>query len=178
MTVHLGTFGTRRPAVDLTFTWFGSTIRVGPNAGDLELLDFLAKARELDEGDEVGGMELTVEFLKKQIDERDWTLFMERAKENNQLMKDLLQVSRDIVTAVTIFPTGRPSDSSSGQPPTDAKSMDDSSLPAATRVARRAMTILSGRPDLKMAVWQSQVAAYQEAQDELAALARSQMRAA
>lgn len=178
MTVHIGALGAERGPVDLDFEWFGSTIRVGPDAGDLALLEFLAKARLLDEGDEVGGMELTIEFLRAQIHPDDWDEFYGLARKHRQQMIDMLKVAHTIVRLVTLFPTGRPSDSSSGQRPTDQNSTAASSSAAVSPVDARAMTILKGRPDLKMAVWNNVMAKAEQAREEMERLARTRARVA
>jgi len=163
---HLGELsrGPREP-VEMDFPWFRATIRVAPDAGDLSLIDFLEKAEQLDVGDEVGVMLATKEFLKAQIDERDWPQFLALAKQNRQNFQDLLQVAKDITKAVASFPTGRPSDSSDGRPHTEAKSKVGSSSPAVAQ----AMADLQGRPDLKMFIWQAELARAAAAAQEAAA---------
>jgi len=152
--------GQREP-VDMTFRWFGVTIRVAPDAGDLSLIAFLEQAETIDVGDEVGIMLATKEFLRAQVDERDWTQFFTIARQQRQQFKDLLQVAKDITAAVARFPMTRPSDSSDGRPHTSTTSKVGSS----SQVAVQAMADLKGRPDLKMFIWQAQQAkAAQEAE--------------
>jgi len=153
MSTHdLGELGSPRDPVDITFSWFGESIRVAPNAGDLALIDFLEKARGIDNTDNVSSMIETRAFLRTQIDPRDWQTFTEAATANNQQFEDLLRVARSIVEACARFPTGRPADSSAGLPNTGPKLRDDSSS------VEYAMAQLDGRPDLKMAIWQAQQA--------------------
>jgi hypothetical protein len=154
MTHDLGELGKERAPVDLTFQWFGTTIRVSPDAGDLSLIDFMEQARGIEGGDTVRSMMAVKEFLSGQIDKQDWPLFLDIAKQHRQQFTDLMQVSKDIVTAVTLFPTGQLSESSNGQPSTGQRLRADSS----SQGVRQAMTVLKGRPDLKMIVWQAQVA--------------------
>lgn len=150
--------GQREP-VDMTFRWFGVTIRVAPDAGDLSLIAFLEQAETIDVGDEVGIMLATKEFLRAQVDERDWTQFFTIARQQRQQFKDLLQVAKDITAAVARFPMTRPSDSSDGRPQTSTTSKVGSS----SQVAVQAMADLKGRRDLKMFVWQAEVARVQQA---------------
>jgi len=157
-TRHLGELGKKREPVDMVFDWFGEPIRVGPHAGDLTLIDFLERARQIDTSDHVTSMVVTKKFLHEQIDERDWPRLLELAVANNQQFSDLLQLSRDIVEAVTRFPTGPQSGSSDGRPTTKPKSTDTSSSAVA-----QAMRALKGRPDLKMAIWEAQKARAAEA---------------
>jgi len=151
-THHLGEIGVARAPVDMSFSWFGEEIRVGPNAGDLDLIDFLEQAAAIDTGDSVKAMIATRNFLRGQIHEDDWDRFMTVAKANNQQFDDLLQVAKDIVSACARFPTGRLSDSSDGQPTTGPKLRDDSSS------VEVAMAMAKGRPDIKMVIWQAQQA--------------------
>jgi hypothetical protein len=138
----------------MTFQWFGATIRVSPDAGDLSLIGFLEQAARINAQDATGAMVVVKAFLQGQVDERDWDLLMLKAKENHQQYEDLLRLSKNIVTAVTAFPTGRPSESSDGPPSTDPRSKGGSFSPAAVAV----MEELKGRPWLKMAVWQAELA--------------------
>jgi hypothetical protein len=155
MSTHdLGELGTARPPVDMTFQWFGETIRVSPDAGDLTLIEFLEQASRIDATDATAAMVVVKAFLHGQVDERDWDLLMRKAKENHQQYEDLLTLSKSIVFAVTAFPTGRPSDSSDGPQSTDPKSRAGSfSTPA-----RQVIGDMKGRPDLKMVVWQAEQA--------------------
>lgn len=154
---NLGELGTKRDPVDITFGWFGEQMRVGPRAGNLSLLDFLEFAETIDESNVVAAMRATKGFLQQQIDKRDWPRLMELAQQNGQQFGDLMNLAKAIVEAVAKFPTTRPSVSSNGRPAIAPKSKAGSSSDAA-----EALTMLDGRPDLKMAVWQAHLAEMQE----------------
>jgi len=155
---YLGELGRSVPAVELTFGWFGHTLRVNPGAGELEMVDFMRKASKLDIGEDVENMtnnvealEVTMGFLERQIHPDDWEVFWDLAKTNRQSTKDLLEVSYAITEKVAAFPTGPPTDSSDGQSTTGMRSSDGSSS-----LATRALDLLPGRPDLQAAVIRAQ----------------------
>jgi hypothetical protein len=150
-THHLGELGEPRPAATLTFGWFGSTMRVGEDAGDLQFIEFMEHAMTLDANDQVEGMRAVTSFLRSLVHADDWDEFWLLAKRNRQDFTDLMNVAKAIVQANAGFPTGRPSDSSSGRPSTNKKSKGASS----SRRAARALQLLDGRPDLKMGLWQA-----------------------
>lgn len=124
MTVHIGTFGTPRPQVDATFDYFGVTIRVNPDASDLAFAEFLAIAKDIETtedgtpvnpADNQRAAALLDDTLRGQIHPDDFETFMRLAKENRQQVMDLMMLSQQIIAAVSGFPTGQPSDSSSGR---------------------------------------------------------------
>lgn len=123
MSVHIGTFGTPRPAVDAHFDYFGTTIRVHPDASDLAFTEFLAVAKDIqvdDEGQPIGAVDnqraasLLDDTLRGQIHPDDLAEFMRIAKANRQNTMDLMVLSQGIVAAVSGFPTGQQSASSAG----------------------------------------------------------------
>lgn len=194
MTVHIGSFGVQRPKVDATFDWFGTTIRVNPDASDLAYTEFLALAKDIevdDDGQPIGAQDnqraagLLDDTLRGQIHPDDMDTFMRIAKENRQNTMDLMMLSQGIVSAVSGFPTGQPSDSSAGPAGGPQKSPDGSSsrgdrrkqerkeakrlrkaqaaqptmaAPTTIRDARvaRATRALDGRPDLQLMVMRRQ----------------------
>lgn len=157
---YLGEMGKARPQLSLTFGWFGHVVRVNPGAGELELVDFMRRASKLDVGEDVESMQdnvealdVTIDFLQRQIHPDDWDLFWDLAKTNGQGTKDLLEVAMTITEKITAFPTGQPSDSSDGQPKTRMSAPAGSSS-----LTTRALDLLPGRPDLQMAVVRAQEA--------------------
>lgn len=172
-TVHLGSLGSIHEERAITFDWFNSLgdvgaqpIRVAPNAGELDYIEFLAKAAEVPEEDEIEGMKVIMGFLRDQIDERDWEPFWRGAKAGRQTIADLINVSKSILEACTDFPTGRPSASSPGQRNTRGKSKGTSSarrsISKEDRATDRALVLLKGRPDLQTAVVRSAQARQQK----------------
>lgn len=150
MAKNIGSFGSKREAVDLEFGYFGSTVRVHPDASDLSYMDFMQKAVDIDETDEVTGFHAVMDFLKGQIHPDDWDNFWKLARTNRQTTTDLMEVSSGIVQAVARFPTLPSADSSHGQLNTTPKSKDD--------LSSQVNQILKGRPDLQMAVAHAQAA--------------------
>jgi hypothetical protein len=185
-TVHIGTFGVERDPSDFVFTYFGETIRVAPDASDLGFAEFLEVAKDIDV-ESVDSLEEVAEaaealsaLLRQQIHPDDWDLFWSTAKANRQFLKDVMAVSRGIVEAITDLPIGESSDGSGGQSTTAVKSSGGSLSPEQERKRRRimkrargggktrqqireaaedrALTVLSGRPDLQTAVLQAREA--------------------
>jgi hypothetical protein len=159
--MHLGSFGTRREAVEADFEYFGETIRVHPDASDLYQAELMIVASGID----VGEIDLNdpnswtaeqatavqkandaaVNALRGVIHPDDWDLFFKTAQANRQQTLDLMALSKQVTEAVAGFPTGQPSGSSAGRQNTKQKSKAASS-------ARRGLKALEGRPDLQMAV--------------------------
>lgn len=173
----LGSLGNKQRAkVDMDFDYFGETIRVHPDASDLRVMDFMMRVGKLDMENEEHAQEIMAalsEQLLMQIHPEDASLFWETAKANNQVMADIMAVSKTIMEAVADFPTGQPSDSADGQTTTDLSSALDSLNRADRRAAvkelvkspgkrtadaERALTLLQGRPDLQVAVVRAEAA--------------------
>lgn len=166
MTQHIGSLGTPRSVTDMTFDYFGETIRVHPHATDLALIDFMQSASTVDAANVHESMAAMVEFLRQQIHPEDWDRFYATAKANGQNVGDLMGVARGITEAVAGFPTGQPSASrherrqkksgkkskggSRSQGGDRPQGTVHSAVPAST--PQRALTLLQGRPDLQMAV--------------------------
>jgi len=165
--MHLGSFGTRRDAVDADFDYFGETIRVHPDASDLHHAELMIIAAGIELGDDYDGddpdgwtaeqraltqkaNDAAVHALQGQVHPDDWDRFFKTAKANRQQLLDLIELSKQVSGLVAGFPTGQLSDSSAGQPNTKPKSKAGSSR-RAVRTARRTLELLDGRPDLQMA---------------------------
>lgn len=149
MSVHIGTLGVARPVIKADFEWFGTTIRVHPDASDLAYTDFLGIARDIKMDEETGqpqaGMEqraaaVVDDMLKSQVHPDDWDEFMRLAKANRQQVMDLMLVSQQIVAAVAGFPTGQPSGSSTGPAGDPERSPGGSSDRGTRRKADRKRT--------------------------------------
>lgn len=155
--IHLGSLGTPRGPVDITFDYFGQTIRAHPDASDLQFIDLLQKAAsvELDEANmakSLQAMDVVLDTIRQQIHPDDWDLFWRTARANRQNTLDLMALSERITEAAAGFPTGLSSDSAHGRHDTQPKPEGDSSSPARQRDQGRALQLLHGRPDLQMAV--------------------------
>lgn len=190
MTVHIGSFGTARPKVDATFEYFGVVIRVHPDASDLAYTEFLAVAKDIEIGedgqplnaaDNQRAAALLDDTLTGQIHPDDLAEFKRLARANRQQTMDLMMLSQQIIAAVSGFPTGQPSDSSTGRGSDQQRSPDGSSSRATRRKAERkeakrlrkhakmatpptiqdaavarATRALNGRPDLQLMVMRRQ----------------------
>ena len=128
-TVLDGQFGTVRPEIRMAFPYFGQTIRVHPNASDVEWMGFIERMRHIPaaEVDESEAMAATLDYIRGQIHPDDWNLFLATATANRQNSMDLMTVAQTIVAAVADFPTGAADDSARGQRPTDHLSRGGSS---------------------------------------------------
>jgi hypothetical protein len=169
---NIGRLGRQREPVDLEFDYFGSTIRVHPQASDTVELEFLDVGRDMDlslledkslddlDSDQKwavmaevgkairGGYLLVKDSLQQMIHPEDWPTYWKLARENGQqirdLMADLKYISHVVVEAETGFPTPPPSGSAGGRETTPQKSAAGSSSDA-----DRALVLLRGRPDLQ-----------------------------
>lgn len=144
---HLGNLGTPvdvEVVDDLTFDYFGETIRANASLGELDYVDFLDMAGGIDVNNPLA-IRVVKDFARACIAPEDFETFWATAKKNRQDTRALFTVLTTIVEATADRPTER-SSSSSDTPTTDATS----SAP----VLRR----LEGRPDLQLLVQQAQEA--------------------
>lgn len=161
----LGSLGTPRDPVDLDFVYFGQTIRVNPDATDLDVADMMAQFGHVDDEtqtqDVMGGLR---DMLLQPIHPDDRDEFWRLAKANRQRMNDIMTVGKTITEAVSGFPTGQPSDSSTG-PMSTVENFEGVSFNRADRrtlrrrkVSRptidRALSALDGRPDKQLGLLQ------------------------
>lgn len=149
--MHIGNFGTERPPLDMTFGWFGNTIRVEPNLTDTVLIDFMSKATAIE--DEAGpeAMRAVEDFLAAMIHHEDFSTFMHIGRAQRQTIEDLMKVCYSILEVATARPTRAPAGSSDGRSKTATVSMVNSSALAVKQDLER-----SGRHDLALAVLQAQ----------------------
>lgn len=154
MARHLGDFGTPRPALDdVTFGWLGKDFRVHPELTDLNLFEFMDRAKNIDEEDEVAAMELVTGQLSGLVHPDDWTAFLRHSIEQRQHYRDLMQLMKGLIEATSDRPTRRRSASQGGRQKTKGKSRAGSSEQGggtAKRVQKRLE--LAGRPDLAAVV--------------------------
>lgn len=154
MTRSLGTLGTPHDAIDASFDYFGVVVRVHPNAGDLELIEFMMDAAQVDALDQMKAMASISRYLKGLVHPDDWDVFWRTAKANRQTMDDLMMLGQRIVSEASGFPTQPHTGSSGGQSTIEPRSKVTSSGAAGTPArreadTRRALDLVSGRPDLK-----------------------------
>jgi hypothetical protein len=155
----LGDFGVSRPPLDLSFGWFGATIRVNPRASDLSLTEFMAAAEgiEIPDTDDFDDDNPTPEqmrmmanainamssvtkalqqFMRDQIHPDDWPEFNRLAKENGQQNADLLAVSKSLAAAIAEHVAGFPTGQSSDSPPSPGSARPRSSDGSSSAGAR------------------------------------------
>lgn len=153
----IGVLGTVHEPFDLEFQYFGTTIRLHPQASDTVELDFLEAGRDIDlsvfdtpveeleklPDDEKVAVVRTMEkavragnllmrdSLRKLIHPDDFAAYWDLAVANGQrirdLMADLKRLTAAVVEADTGFPTMPPSGSPDGPGATPPRSGDDSS---------------------------------------------------
>ena len=168
MTVHIGSFGTARPRVDAEFDYFGTTIRVHPDASDLAYTEFLAIAKDIevdDDGQPISTADnqkaasLLDDTLTGQIHPEDLPTFMKLAKANRQNTMDLMTLSQQIISAVSGFPTGPQSASSAGPDGEAQRSPVGSSSRADRRAQDKKARKEAKRARMATAIVQAQTAA-------------------
>lgn len=143
----IGSFGTPRPPVDLSFDYFGQEIHVNPDLSDLVLSDFGEQAMQVAlTNDGLAAMGIVKSMLRDIIVEEDFDQFWSLARDNRQNAADLEEMGASIMEALSGRPTQRLSDSSPGQPTTAPSSMDASSLAVKRQFEGR------GRGDLALIV--------------------------
>lgn len=152
----LGELGVKKVAAAESFGWFGEEMTIG-NVSELVMLDFLDKAKEVDEQDRVAGLELIRGAFRTIVTpdcfDRFWTI----ALREKQGVEDLMALMEAVIVGSTGLPIKRRSGSSAGRRDTKRKSKHVSSSPG-TRVvkpvSRKVMDRFerSGRADLAIAI--------------------------
>jgi hypothetical protein len=144
----MGSIGTFGVAPDLpqeeqagvepeTFTYFGKEIRLASEFNEVELVDLMEAARNVDERDPTAVVVIK-DTLRIFMDSRDFDDFWATAKRNKQKIEDLAILMQQLMTALTDRPTQRPSGSSVGRSLTVENLPGDSPTPVSL-----------GRPDLQ-----------------------------
>jgi hypothetical protein len=146
----LGDFGeVHEPLAEASFGFFGEDVRINPGMSELEFVDFMEAAADLDESNPAA-MKMIKGLFRNLVHPEDFDVFWQAAKANRQTIGDLFGVWQKVTEALTARPTGQPADSSGGQSTTPVKSKGDS--------YSRALTLLEGRPDLQDVVVRKQEA--------------------
>lgn len=142
--MNLGDFGTSvNGQVLLDFTYFGATIRVHPDFGELDYVDFMNKAGNVETNDAIADG-LIKDLMRMCIHPEDFDAFWRLARETRQRTEDIFPIAHRIVAAVSERPTGRPSGSSDGLSRTQQNSAGDD--------FSAAMAANAGRPDRQLAL--------------------------
>lgn len=149
-----------------TFSWYGRDFRTNPEFSELDYLDFAEAAVGVDERDPRAAAMIKT-LLRAQVHPADFDAFWAHTKKAMPRSEagNLMRLTQVLMEAFAARPTGRPSDSSSGQASTGAGSRVVSSSPESPlqvadrltttddpKVARVLGVIGSGRADLGDAV--------------------------
>lgn len=153
------------PEEDLSFGWFGATIRIGPEFGELVFTDWAEEFAGIDE-DDVRGTYVNKILWRRLLHADDFEEFWRLAREHRQSSEDLARLFRRVNKVLTEQATGRPTqlpgDSSPGQKTAMVSSAGISYGPgtAVSAAAERAAAKLEaqGRPDLALVVERAQEA--------------------
>jgi hypothetical protein len=138
---RLGEFGQIREQTTDVFGYFTEDIRVNPDLSELDVLDFMEAAAEIDEEDPAA-VKILKNFLRSLLHADDFDRFWELSRTNRQSVADLMTVAKAIVEAVAKRPTSVPSDSSVGRHRIAVTSQD--------RSFERVLERLNGRSDLQL----------------------------
>ncbi len=147
----LGVFGEVREAEaeDSTFEFFDQTLRINPDFGILDIVDFIDLARDVDEND-LSTIAIVKDLFRTVLHPEDFATFWTAARKNRQDIGDLIKVAFAVIEAVTARPTVRPSDSSAGPSTTSLSSTGGLSSRVIGRLEGQ------GRPDLALLVQRAQ----------------------
>lgn len=149
---HLGALGTEKEPVEveeISFEYFGETIRANPDLSQLDYVDFLHIAGGLDVDNPVSFGAIK-DFASVCIVAEDFPRFWKLAKKHRQDIDDLFGVCTSVMEAVTERPTGLPSGSADGPTSTGSR-FEDGDL-------SRALKAVEGRADLELFVSKQAVA--------------------
>jgi len=134
----------------IVLSWQGQSFRVAKKLGIMPMLTFAKLAQSGVDTFDPGALTAMYDMLENVIDPVDWEKFTAHATKVRADPDDLLAVVGQAMTALSGFPTSRPSDSSDGSQTTPQSSEDV----LHSRVVER----LSGRPDLQLVAVQAREA--------------------
>jgi hypothetical protein len=123
--------------------FLGESFELRPKVSEYALLKFARAAAAGEDGDTMEGMASMLRLLEKCIVPADWRRFDKLADENDATAEQIMDVIKAAFEQVAERPTSLPSDSSDGQISTEPKSESSSAVKD---------SVLSGRPDLQLAV--------------------------
>lgn len=128
------------PVVQQTFRYFGVDIRLHPEFSELELMDFMEAAGQMDE-DDPKAITAVKGFFRSLVYPEDFEKFWTTAKKHGQGVAKLMELVSSVIEALTERPTPRPRGSSAGRRKTGTRSKRDS--------YSRALHQLEGHPGLR-----------------------------
>jgi hypothetical protein len=142
----------RRPDGPVLVQWKGQTYRLADKIGDAPIMDFAEIAEQGIDSNEMRGLAAMKSLLRNCLTTEDFAKFWRHATEIRAGSDEMMALVKDTYEALSGRPTVRPSVSSDGEPSTVVSSEAASSSP----VMRVIDSIPASRPDLKLAVWESQ----------------------
>lgn len=107
--------GEARQPVTASFVYFGKRIRVNPDLTELDVVDLLEQADQVDVKDPKS-MTMTKDYARRHVHPDDFDEFWRLVKAHRQDTSALMMTCWKILDAITANPTGGQSDSSPGQP--------------------------------------------------------------
>jgi hypothetical protein len=123
--------------------FLGESFELRPKVSEYALIKFARAAAAGEDGDTMEGMASMLRLLEKCIVPKDWHRFDRLADEKDATTEQIMAVIKVALEQVAERPTALPSDSSDGQITTEPKSESNSAVKD---------SVLSGRPDLQLAV--------------------------
>lgn len=129
--------GEVREGVTAWFLYFGHRLRVNPDLTEIEVIDLLEEAQQVDVKDP-RSMTMTKDYARAHVHEDDFDEFWDLVKANHQDTSAVMITCWKILDGITANPTGGQSGSSDGQPVTKPSSPRTSSPPASDRSPREA----------------------------------------
>jgi hypothetical protein len=123
--------------------FLGESFELRPKVSEYALLKFARAAAAGEDGDTMEGMASMLRLLEKCIVPADWRRFDKLADDKDATAEQIMDVIKAAFEQVAERPTALPSDSSDGQISTEPKSGSNSAVKD---------SVLSGRPDLQLAV--------------------------
>jgi len=133
--------------------FMGAEFAIASKIGLMPLMRFAKIAKSGVDSSDEDGLAAMYDLLQQCIADEDWGKFEAHADKTRADDQELMQVIKDVMSALSERPTSRPSDSSAGPQPTAPISAEDSS---ALEVVRRLNSGEHPRPDLAMAVLRQQ----------------------
>lgn len=158
---RLGDFGDAgeappRQPLRAEFGWYGKTIRANPDASELDMVEFMAGAADIDMDDvstddmaRVAPVMWT--FLRRCVHPADWETFWQQVRRHDVQPEVLLALCKAVVEAVQGRPTTPQPASTSGGAGTAPASTDGTS-PLDDPATRAALAAAHGNPSLALGV--------------------------
>lgn len=128
----------------------GERFTVADAIGLMPLMRFAKVAQSGVDTNELAGLAAMYDLLEQCIADAEWERFQAHADRTRADGDELMKVVSDVFEVLSQRPTQRPSASSAGPSPANAKSADVSSSQVIDRLEQ------NGRPDLALLVTQAQ----------------------